>query len=142
MTYLLDTDHVSVLQRPDGKGFAELTRRIGEVGEDEIALCVVSLHEQTVGCHAYINRARSQADVTRGYAMLGRVLDAFVSAAVLSFDAAAAQSFDEFASRRLQVGTLDLRIAAVALSRGLILLTRNTSDFKRVPGLRIENWTE
>ena len=35
---------------------------------------------------------------------------------------------------------LDLQIAAVALSRNLTLVTRNTRDFVATPGLRIEDW--
>ena len=38
------------------------------------------------------------------------------------------------------IGTMDTMIAAHALAEGLILVTHNTKDFKRVPGLEIEDW--
>jgi tRNA(fMet)-specific endonuclease VapC len=79
--------------------------------------------------------------VVRGYSMLARILRQFAKAPVLPFDAAAAAEFDELRAHGLRVGVMDLRIASTALSRGFVLLTRNTADFARVPGLVIEDWT-
>jgi tRNA(fMet)-specific endonuclease VapC len=104
-------------------------------------LSVVSFHEQVLGCHSYVARARHSADLVRGYGMLGRLLSDYAAVSVLPFDAAAAARFDGLVAQRVRVGTMDLRIAAIALAHGLILLTRNTRDFCQVPGLVTEDWT-
>ena len=52
-----------------------------------------------------------------------------------------AESFETLVAPRLRIASMDLRIAAIALSRNLILLTRNVRDFARVPGLLTENRT-
>ena len=94
-----------------------------------------------MGCHTYINQARSTADLVRGYAMLTTVLRTFTRAPVLPFDAAAAAVYDTLVAQRVRLRRMDLRIAAIALARGLVVVTRNTQDFGRVPGLQIEDWT-
>jgi tRNA(fMet)-specific endonuclease VapC len=60
---------------------------------------------------------------------------------MISFDADAATTFDQLQSQRIQLAKMDARIPAIALSRGLILLTRNHRDFGKVTGLLIEDWT-
>lgn len=42
---------------------------------------------------------------------------------------------------RIRIGTMDLRIASIALAHGAKLLTRNSVDFAKVPELTIEDWT-
>ena len=42
---------------------------------------------------------------------------------------------------KMRVGTMDFRIAAIALAHDALLLSRNLTDFRKVPGLRVEDWT-
>ena len=60
---------------------------------------------------------------------------------MLYFDTTAATVYEGLLSQKLRLGTQDLRIAAIVLSRGAVLLTRNSQDFSQVPGLQIDDWT-
>ena len=57
------------------------------------------------------------------------------------YNQAAEDQFQDLLTLRLRIGTQDLRIAAIALVNKLIVLTRNSRDFGRVPGLVTEDWT-
>jgi len=139
--YVLDTNHISILQTATGLAFAQLSARMAAHPEADFGLPVVSFHEQILGAHAYINRARKPAQVIRGYEMLIEILNGYRDALVVPFDSAAVTAFDGLKSLRLGTATMDLRIAAIAQSRGLTLLTQNTSDFAGIPGLVVEDWT-
>jgi tRNA(fMet)-specific endonuclease VapC len=43
---------------------------------------------------------------------------------------------------RIRIGTMDLRIASIALAEGAAVLTANATDFDKVPGLTIDDWTQ
>lgn len=141
MRYLLDTDHISFLQRRSSPEFTRLTGRMGRYSPTDFALSIVSFHEQTIGAHDFINRSRTNIDTIRGDKLLSEILQGFADAPVLPFDSEAIAIFDELRRQKVRVSTMDLRIAAIALSRNLVLLTRNVRDFSRVPGLVTEDWT-
>ena len=141
MIYLLDTDHLSILQRRGGADHAVLIMNMSGHADTDIGVPVVSFHEQSLGCNALINAARTPADVLLGYDLLARIIEDFRRFPIVPYDAAAAAVFDQLKAAKIRVGTMDLRIAAIALARDLTLVTRNASDFGRVPGLRIEDWT-
>jgi tRNA(fMet)-specific endonuclease VapC len=141
MRFLLDTDHISILQKQSGPAFAALMARIAQVRRADLGFCIVSFHEQVLGCNAYIAQAKTTADIVRGYQIFDRGLSAFRAAVVLPFDNSAAAVFNGLITQRLRVATTDLRIASIALSQGLTLLTRNSRDFSKVPRLVIEDWT-
>jgi len=58
------------------------------------------------------------------------------------FDVAAAREFDRLRQIKTlkKIGRGDLLIAAITLAKQATLVTRNLKDFRRVPGLRVENW--
>lgn len=64
---------------------------------------------------------------------------------VLRFDEAAASRYGvlraDLERRGQPIGSLDLLIAAHALSLGVTLVTNNVREFRRVPGLMVEDWT-
>jgi tRNA(fMet)-specific endonuclease VapC len=49
MRFLLDTDHISVLQKQSGQEYAAQMGRIAQVPVDDLAFCIVSFHEQVLG---------------------------------------------------------------------------------------------
>ena len=63
---------------------------------------------------------------------------------VLPSDVAAAHRYGEVRAelerRGMPLGEADLRIGAIALSRGLTVVTGNVRHFQRIPGLWVENW--
>ncbi len=141
MKYLLDTDHLSILQRQIGQDYTNLSTRMPHYPISEFAVSTVTFQEQILGCHTYINRARNVDDMVKGYEMMTRLIRDFKVLPLVSFDANAAKALVQLQSQQIQLGKMDARIAAIALSRRLILLTRNCRDFSKVTGLVIEDWT-
>jgi tRNA(fMet)-specific endonuclease VapC len=116
MKFLLDTDHISILQKQVGREYTALMNRLAQVRRADLAFCIVSFHEQALGCNSYLAQAKSSADVERGYRMFDRVLSAFAAAIVLPFDSQASIAFDGLVAQRVRIATMDLRIASIALS--------------------------
>lgn len=141
MKYLLDTDHLSIIQRETGRDYVNLSNRMLSHPVSDFTVSIITLHEQLLGSHTYINRARNSDEVVKGYEMMARIRKDFTILPIIPFDRAAATVFDSLQSQRIQLATMDMRIAAIALSRRLILLTRNKRDFGKVPELMIEDWT-
>jgi tRNA(fMet)-specific endonuclease VapC len=60
----------------------------------------------------------------------------------VGFTDAAGVEFQRLRKLGVRIGTMDLRIAAIALTLDATLVTRNGSDFDKVPDLRWEDWTK
>jgi tRNA(fMet)-specific endonuclease VapC len=128
--YLLDTNTLIYAQKRQG----ECLRRIEEHAPDALVWSVISMQELAYGMgkSAYPER-------TKDYLKALKHLYA-----VLAFDAACAERAGQLrAQLDLQgapIGPYDLQLAATALVHGLTVVSRNTREFARVPGLLLEDW--
>jgi tRNA(fMet)-specific endonuclease VapC len=75
------------------------------------------------------------------YRLWTETTEALAEFAILTFDEPAIRRYETLVRRRLNVGRIDLRIAAIALEHAATVVTRNQRDFGRVPGLTIADWS-
>jgi tRNA(fMet)-specific endonuclease VapC len=139
--FLLDTDHLSVLQWQEQPAHDRLLARLDPIPADDVATSIVSFHEQVQGWHAYLNRAKKPAQIVGAYSRLEVLWRSFLRMNVLSFTAEAQARFAELRKQAPRLETMDTRIAAIALTTGSTLLSRNLRHFRSVPGLVVEDWT-
>jgi tRNA(fMet)-specific endonuclease VapC len=133
---ILDTDHLSLLQR--GNPF--IIQRLNKFTSEDIAITIVTATEQLRGRMNIINRADSSGELVLAYARLKDTLEDLNSLNMLEFSEDAGKIYAELRTK-IRVGTQDLRIAAITLSVNGILVTRNCQDFEKVPNWRLEDWT-
>ena len=85
--------------------------------------------------------AMKSTRMAENLALLGQLFTAFSS---VPFDDAAARKYGEIRSdldrKGTPIGPNDLMIAAIALVHGLVVITHNTREFKRITGLKVEDW--
>ncbi|MDP2409118.1 MAG: type II toxin-antitoxin system VapC family toxin [Pseudolabrys sp.] len=128
--YLLDTNILSdLIRNPQGKA----ARRIAKAGEDSVCTSIIVAAELRYGC------AKS------GSARLRKAVEDLLSEiAVLPFEAPADAAYGviraSLESGGTPIGGNDLLIAAHAKTLGAIVVTANTQEFRRVGGVKVENW--
>jgi len=137
---LLDTDHVNVLKYPDHPRFASLTTQLNSSADQAVATTVITVEEQMRGWLAWINRSDDVRRQVPAYQELLRLFDFFARWHVVLFDEQAASEFQGLRAQRIRIGTMDLKIAAIALIHDALLLSVNLRDFQPVPNLRLANW--
>jgi tRNA(fMet)-specific endonuclease VapC len=137
---VLDTDHFSEWEGGSAAG-VRLRSRLQSTASD-IAVTVVTVEEQMRGWLAEIRRHHDLHRQIAPYAKLQRQVEAFADWIILPWDADSADLFVKLRRQGLRIGSLDLKIACIALAHESSVLTRNAKDFEQVPGLRIENWLD
>jgi tRNA(fMet)-specific endonuclease VapC len=128
--YLLDTNIISdLIRNPKGKA----AKRIARVGEDTVCTSIIVAAELRYGC------AKSGSS-----RLLEAVEDLLGEINILPFDVPADADYGgiraELEAIGKPIGSNDLLIAAHARATGAIIVTANADEFKRIPGLKVENW--
>ena len=128
--YLLDTNIISdLIANPQGKA----AKRIAKVGEDRICTSIIVAAELRYGCAKRGSRR-----------LLKAVEDLLAELDVLPFDVPADAEYGairgalETAGK--PIGGNDLLIAAHAKATGATVVTANADEFRRIRGLKVENW--
>jgi tRNA(fMet)-specific endonuclease VapC len=134
--YVLDTDILTL----DRQGHALVHQRISSHPPAELAITVISVEEVLSGWYTLLRRARQPPQLARGYRELIDSIEYLSRWHILAFPEPAIARYDQLQAAKIQVRRMDLRIAAITLENGGILVTRNLRDFQRVPGLVVENW--
>ena len=138
--YILDTDHLSLLGRADSPAAQRLRFRLSRLKPEERITTIITFEEQMRGWMSHLAQARSLELQIEAYQQLKEFLDRYRKITVLGFDEAAAAEFERLRKTARRVGTMDLKIAAIALANNATVLTRNSKDFNQVPDLQIEDW--
>ena len=138
---MLDTDHLTLLSRDNGVTGQRLKVRLGLVDADDLFTTIVTYEEQTRGRLAVLASARSLEQLIDAYRRLFEHLVDYRSIRVIEFDRSAGEIFDELRRSRIRIGTMDLRIASIVIAQDATLLSRNLGDFRKVPGIKVEDWS-
>ena len=129
MRYLLDANAVIGLLNDAASGLAQRARREKPA---DIAISAIVAHELFYG--AFKSR-RAERNVALADAL---------RFAVIEFDKEDARQAGKIrallAAKGTPIGPYDVLIAGQALARNMVLITENTDEFERIPGLRLEDW--
>ena len=131
--YMLDTDISSYIMK---RSHDSLLRRLQKVPIDDVCISVVTRCELFFGVAVSPRREKDQAALDV-YLRHVETLD-YPEDATIHY----AQIRGHLKQRGTMIGANDLFIAAHARCLGLTLVTNNTTEFKPVPGLTLENWTQ
>lgn len=137
---VLDTDHFSALKYRANSRREALLARMASSTDTDFALTPMTLEEQTRGWLARLHAARAVHQQVHFYSLLVSLFRFVAPWPIANFDTAAADVFERLRRERVRIGTIDLKIASIALSRDALLLSANLADFRQVPGLRVEDW--
>lgn len=135
---VLDTDHLSELEVNSPAGLRLLTR-MDKVGDDAF-ITAVTCEEQLRGWLAEIRRYTQPRKQIAAYARLIRTIESHARWPILLLDEESVSVYESLEKKHPRIGTNDLKIAAIAMAHEATLLTRNSVDFSKVPGLKQENW--
>jgi tRNA(fMet)-specific endonuclease VapC len=137
--YLLDTDHLSLIQRGSAAGRSILQNLIAS--NTPFATTIVTYEEQTRGWLDLLSRAKTLDEQVNAYQFLHQHTINYRHITVISCDRVALQHYQHLRSAYPRLGKMDLKIAAIALTTSATLLTRNHKDFGQITTLQSQDWS-
>ena len=138
---ILDTDCLSVFEREKHLETSRLRANIAHFDSEDISTTIITYEEQMRGWMSYLSKSKNIEQQIIAYQRLNQFLENFRKIKVFPFDEKAAIVFQDLKSKKIRVGTMDLKIAAIVIANEAILVSRNLGDFEQVPNLNVRDWT-
>jgi tRNA(fMet)-specific endonuclease VapC len=138
--YILDTDHLSLIQR-NGKEGKRILAKLATIEDIEVAVTVITYEEQIRGRLSVLSRAKTLDEQVFAYQGLQQLGMDYRSIVIIPFNRIAVLEHQRLRKAYPRLGNMDLKIAAISLTKNATLLTRNISDFEKIVGLSIEDWS-
>lgn len=138
---ILDTDCMSLLQRENILAGSRLQKNLDRFSPVEICTTIISFEEQMRGWLSFVAKSKTPEEQIYAYQRLHAFINNYRNALILDYDEKAVEVFRELKSQKIRVGTMDLKIASIAIANNAILVSRNLSDFERIPDLTVNDWT-
>lgn len=135
--FLLDTDHLTLYQMGDRRVIQNVVKHTSAV----LVISVITIEEQLTGWQRALRQAKDDGRRERIYRRMAITVENLSGWHVLPYTSAAMSKHAELLRQGLNVGSNDLKIAAIALENNAIVATRNLRDFVRVPGLSCVDWS-
>jgi tRNA(fMet)-specific endonuclease VapC len=136
--YVLDTTTLTHLERAHPR--VEVRYRAAVADNRSVGTTTVNVEEVIGGWVAQLRRCRTAAAEALASDFLAGATRLLGQLAIYPVTVPALARFDQLKKQNLNVGTMDLKIAAVALELGATVVTDNLRDFGRVPQLAVEDW--
>lgn len=139
----LDSDHLTAVKFKGSPRARRLSERLGLASaEGPVGTTIVNVEESMRGWMASIAKERQIERQISAYRELGELFTFFSGFHIALIDEVVADTFKQLKVSKLRIGTMDLKIGAIAIAHDALLLTANRRDFEQIPGLRFENWLE
>lgn len=134
--FVLDTATLTLLQQ----GHPRVSDAVRLHSADLIGASSVNVEEVLGGWYALIRQAKSNADIAKASLRLANAVAFLGRYPIFPLTVPGLERYDRLVKLKLNVGRMDLKIAATGLELGATVVTSNLRDFTRVPGLDVVDW--
>ena len=102
---------------------------------------MLTVEEQLSGWYTALRKAKQPRKLAWAYQRLADTVRFLARLQILTYNEPAMKRYEGLRKRKIKIKRMDLRIAAVTLEHGGTVVTHNQSDFQRIPGLAVVDWS-
>lgn len=138
--YILDTDTATLFLHYADQ-YPNLRKKVESIPAQQIWISIVTVTEFMRGALNYLKKREQKGEFVIGFELASTLIADLKKLQILPFDDHAEKIYKAMPASVKRIGTRDCQIAAIAISLGFTVITRNTRDFQRIPDVQFVDWT-